>query len=113
MIIGYLETGEVRVYSNLSEAMEEWANFPTDILSDVILFYDLEGQFYQPSPKYAKRRWYQLSSKIESFAFSPCDPKDIHEDTLGYLLHYEATKLQENPHIKSLDALRKLVPCDQ
>ena len=108
MIIGVVETEEVRLYASISEAMEEWGSYPTDIASDVVVFYDEDGTWLKPVMKYA-RRWYQLKPRVVSVELRRATA-DEYEDPLGYKLQYEVSRLAPNALVSSLEQLRALYP---
>lgn len=58
MITGFVEDGEVRVYETLSQAMDEWGQHPTDLLSDVIVLFDDDRTWLKPVASYASRKWF-------------------------------------------------------
>ena len=110
MIIGYIEDGEVQIYRDLDEALAEWGPYPADIISDVVIFYTLEGKYLEPTPIYSKRKWFQLEPKIVDVTFEERDPKEGQEDEIGYLVHSEALRLKNNLYIDSIEELKELVP---
>lgn len=110
MIIGFLEHGEVRVYANLPQAMEEWAKFPTDLLSEVITLFDDDGTWLKPVAIYAPRIWFPWSRKLMSVEMHRAKENENRQDTLGYLLRHEAVSLAKNSYVDSLQQLRLSYP---
>jgi hypothetical protein len=106
MIIGFVEDGEVRVYDDLSQAMEEWARFPEDLLSDVIVLYDDDGAWLKPVPSYAPRTWFPWRRKLLSVDMVRAVKDGDQQDSLGYLLSHEAASLAPNHLVSSLEELR-------
>lgn len=111
MVIGYLEDGTVRVYSNRDAAMREWGQYPTDLLSDVIILYDDDGTWLEPVARYLPKTWYRWWSKLGGVDLIRSTKKGG-QDPLAYLLHYEATRLEDNHVISSLEQLKARFPWD-
>ena len=105
MIIGYLEYGEVRIYRDLDSAMLEWDGYENDILSRVISFYTLSGNFLDPIPEYKSRSWLNFRNKLSGLSFVEKSAEAAGEDELIYLLRHEATGLVKNSCVDSLDEL--------
>ena len=111
MIIGMMETREIRIYASIDDALAEWGAFPTDLLSDVIIFYDQDGRYLQPIANYApKKKWFQLRPKIYSIQLRRETAISPLQDPLPYVLHYEAISLVPNPWVDSLERLRSMYP---
>ena len=108
MVIGVLETGEVRLYASLAAAMEEWGDYLSDLASDVIVLYDEDGTWLKPVETYG-RKWYQLRPRLMSVELRRASEDEYH-DSLGYLLKHEATTLASNPFVRSLEQLRQMYP---
>ena len=109
LIIGYFESGEIQIYSTLRDALQEWEAYSVDILSEVVLFYTIQGKYLEPSPVYKKRMWYQKSASISAVTLNATDPESVGKDSLIYLLENEVTSLKPNIHIGSLEELIKKV----
>lgn len=109
MIIGYLEYGEVRIYRDLDSAMLEWDCCENDILSRVISFYTLSGNFLDPIPEYKSRSWLNFRNKISGLSFVEKIAEAAGEDELIYLLRHEVTRLVKNSGVDSLDELVRKV----
>jgi len=105
MVIGYLEYGEVRIYRDLESALLEWSGCEGDILSRVICFYTLSGNFLDPIPEYRIRKWFSFRRKISGLSFVEKSPEEAGEEELIYLLRYEATALANNSYFDSLTGL--------
>ncbi len=110
MIVGFVENGEVRVYENLPQAMDEWAEFPIDLLSDAIVLYDDDGTWLKPVASYAPREWFPWLKRLVAVEMIRSDPSDEPPDELGYLLHHEAVSVVPNSVVGSLDELRQRYP---
>jgi hypothetical protein len=110
MIIGYLEDGHVRIYPDLDAALEEWAPYPTDLLSDVVRLYQDDGVWLKPEAVYVPRRWLPWLTRLSHVNLKPADAASEQEDTLEYLLAHEAVALVPNKHVTSLDQLRQRYP---
>ncbi|MDC9575627.1 hypothetical protein PSI07_21585 [Pseudoalteromonas sp. GABNS16A] len=109
MIVGYLEYGEVRIYRDLDSAVLEWNGCENDILSRVISFYTLNGNFLDPIPEYESRKGLTFRRKVSGLSFVEKSAKEAGEDELIYLLRYEATSLAENSYVDSLEGLASKV----
>ena len=110
MIIGYLTTGEIRVYEDIDSVISEWGQYLIDLVSEEIILYDNDGAWLKPIEKYAQRTWYRWYKKLESVEFKRVEIVDSTQDSLSFLLKYEATTLTKNKYVESLDELRKLYP---
>lgn len=110
MIIGLLESGEVKIYENLEEVMQEWGQYPEDILSDVIIFYDEEGNWLQPIARYTSNKWFKWWERLVAVDLVKSDDAEAFQDSLAYMLNYEATTLEKNSRFKSLDELKAKYP---
>ena len=109
LIIGYIESGEIQIYSTDREALRQWEACSVDILSEVVLFYTIQGKYLEPSPVYKKRKWYQMNASITAITLNATDPESVGKDSLLYLLENETTSLKPNIHISSLEELIKKV----
>ncbi len=111
MIIGYLEYGEVRIYGSLAHALSEW-KYPCDLLSDVIIFYDSDGTYLRPIANFSPKKWFQLKPRVSSVELQR-DTGNSEQDSIGYLLMHEASRLAPNPFVSSLEELRLLFPWEE
>ena len=109
LIIGYIESGEIQIYSTEREALRQWAAYSMDILSEVVIFYTIQGKYLEPSPVYEDKKWYQMNASISAIALNATDPESAGKDSLIYLLENETTSLKPNIHISSLEELIKKV----
>ena len=110
MIIGFLETGEIRIYSSIADALIEWGPFPSDVASDVAMFYDQDGTRLKPVERFAPRKWFQLQPTVLSLELERESPHETSSDPIGYLLNCEATHLAPNTIVDSLEELREMFP---
>ena len=110
MIIGMMETREIRIYASIDDALAEWGPFPTDLLSGVIIFYDQDGTYLEPIASYAPKKWFQLRPRIYSIQLRRETAISPFQDPLPYVLHYEAISLVPNPWVDSLERLRSMYP---
>ena len=109
MIFGYIEDGQMWIYQNIDEAISDWSSHLIDILGQVVIFYNEKGKYLEPSPVYAKKKWYQFKPSIEHVTFKEKDPIEAHMDKLDYLIHYETISVRQNSSINSLDELKKKI----
>jgi len=108
MIIGVLEDGAVTLFDNLDHVMGEWGRHPSDVASEVIIFYDEDGVWLEPLVT-MRRRWLGLRETIDSFTLRRNASPNPGIDPLGLAL-FEATSLTPNPYVKSLDELKTRFP---
>ena len=109
MIIGVLEDGEVRLFENIDETMAHWGSNPTDVLSQVIVFYDGDGVWLEPVVTKGPRRWFGLRDGSKAFTLRRNDAPADSVDAIELAL-FEATSLMANRHFGSLDELRARFP---
>lgn len=110
MIVGFVEDGQVRVYESLDGVMAEWGNFPSDLLSEVILLYDEDGTWLMPEGVYERWTFLPWPQRLRSVTFERANASEHGRDELGYLLVYEALSLAPNTRFASLDELRERYP---
>jgi hypothetical protein len=109
MIIGLLEYGEVRIFDSIDEIMARWGSHPTDLSSQVIVFYDSDGVWLEPVVAKGPRRWFGLRDGIEAFTLRRNAAPADSVDSIGLAL-FEAATLVANRHFGSLDELRARFP---
>ena len=90
--------------------MTEWEPFPSDVASEVVVFYDEDGTRLRPVEQYASRKWFQLQPTLLSFELEREPAQVTSSDRIGYLLKYETTNLAPNPIVGSLEKLREMFP---
>jgi hypothetical protein len=112
VVIGIVETGEARVYASINTALAEWGLYPTDIASEVVIFYDNDGTWLKPVERYM-RKWYHLRPQLVSVELRRAEPDDTYQDKLGYMLRHEVVKLAPNSFVTSLEQLRQMHPWDE
>lgn len=110
MIIGFVENGEIQIYDNIDHAMSEWGRYPSDIMSDVIIFFEEDGAWLKPIPNYAPRTWYRWFNKLISVNFKRSIKNDNYQDSINYLINHETIKLAENKYFSSLKELKGRYP---
>ena len=108
MIIGVLEDGDVTLFDNIEHVMRVWERHPSDVASEVIIFYDEDGVWLEPLVT-TRPRWLGLGVTIDGFTLrrNPAPGPGI--DPLGLAL-FEASSLTPNRYVKSLDELRARFP---
>ncbi|MGH1540092.1 MAG: hypothetical protein ACRBHB_06700 [Arenicella sp.] len=109
MIFGYMEYHEMRIYKDLAEVIKEWGNYPIDVLGEVVIFYTESGKYLEPSPVYAKRKWYQIKPSIDHLTFKETVPSEANMDELCYLVHCETSKIFDNKFVNSVDSLKEKI----
>jgi len=105
MIIGVIENSEVRVFEDIDEVMREWKPYPSDVASEVIVFYDEDGTWLEPVFKELPRRWFGLKGGIEFLELRRSSSHGKAIDPINLAL-YEAKTLVPNRHVSSLEELR-------
>lgn len=113
MIIGITENGEAIIYSSIDDALNEWKQFPSDLDSDVIIFYTKNGRWLKPIFEYAPKQWYQSGQKIKSIKLQETKEQENYQDTLNYLLKYEVKKLLPNKYVNNLEILKNMFPYNE
>lgn len=108
MIIGLVENGTVKIYEDIKQVLKEWGQYPTDLLSEVIILYNEKGTWLEPIAKYSSQRYFKWLKKLEKIEF--IDNSDHYQDSLEYMLHFEALTLENNKYFKTLDELRSQYP---
>ena len=108
MVIGVVEGGEVRVFDDLAHAAREWAPYPDDVESEVIVFYDSDGSWLKPVTTREPRRLFGLLPGAKRFELV----RETAQDSVDpiWLALLEASILVQNVHIGSLAELRARFP---
>lgn len=109
MIIGVIENGEVRIYENVDEVLNEWKAYVSDVQSEVVVFYDDCGTWLEPVFNELPKNWFELGKRIELLGLQPnsCNAKWI--DPINLAL-YEASTLHPNRYFSNLEELRARFP---
>ncbi len=111
MIFGFVEGGEVRVFDDLAHAIREWAPYPEDVESEVIVFYDSDGIWLKPVTTSEPRRLMGLLPGAKRFELVREAAQDSDVDPI-WLALFEASTLVPNAHVGSLAELRARFPRD-
>ena len=108
MIFGVVEGGEVRVFDDLAHAAREWAPYPDDVESEVIVFYDSDGTWLKPVITRDPRRLMGLLPGAKRFELV----REAVQDSVDpiWLAVFEASTLAPNAHVDSLTELRARFP---
>lgn len=111
MIFGVVEDGEVHVYDDLSHAIREWAPYPDDVESEIVVFYDSDGTWLKPITTRQPRRLLGLLPGAKLFELVRATGQHSDVDPIWLALS-EASTLLPNTHVASLDELRARFPQD-
>jgi hypothetical protein len=109
VIFGVVEGGEVHVFDDLAHAAREWAQYPDDVESDVIVFYDSDGTWLKPVISREPRRLLGLLPGAKRFKLVREAARDSAVDPI-WLAFLEASTLAPNEHVGSLAELRARFP---
>lgn len=108
MIFGVLEGGEVRIFDDLAHATREWARYPDDVESRVIVFYDSDGTWLKPVITRDPRRLMGLLPGAKRFDLV----REAAQDSVDpiWLALSEASTIAPNAYVDSLAELRARFP---
>lgn len=109
VIFGIVEGGEVRVFDDLAHVAREWAPYPDDVESKVIVFYDSDGTWLKPVITREPRRLLGLLPGANRLQLVREAAQDSVVDPI-WLALYEASTLVPNVHVGSLAELRARFP---
>ena len=108
MIFGVVEGGEVRVFDDIAHAAREWAPYPDDVESEVVVFYDSDGTWLKPVITRNPRRLMGLLPGAKRFELVREDVQDSVDPI--WLAVFEASTMAPNAHVGSLAELRARFP---
>lgn len=101
----------MRVFDDLAHAVREWAPYPDDVESEVIVFYDSDGTWLKPITTREPRRLLGLLPGPKRFELVRATEQDCSVDPIWLALS-EASTLLPNVHVASLAELRARFPED-